>query len=248
MLAVAPVESVKAEGKFTLQSTSNHSFSPEGSISISNVNGSISIEGWDKAEVQIEITKKAKFSEDIEGATVSKKVSNDSISLKSQLKTNRRGFLGLRRKSSTASISYRIHAPRTATIKRVKSVNGPIRVQQFDGVVKGSTVNGPAELSNLTGDIEVSTVNGAIKAQLSNDIQAPEIELDTVNGSIELQLPESTSARFRGKSINGDIRNDFGLDVKKKFPIGKQLSGKTGTGEAEIELSTVNGRIVIKKL
>lgn len=247
MLAVAPIEPADTEGNYTLQSTSTRAFSPEGSIRISNVNGSIHIEGWNKPELRMEVTKKAKFSEDIEGATISEKISADSLSLKTSLKTSRRGFLGLRSKSSSASIDYRIWAPKTAAIKRIESVNGPIVIHDFEGMVNGSTVNGPAELKALRGNIKVSTVNGAIKVSLDAEAPNQEIELDTVNGSIGLQAPSSINATFRGKSINGEIQTDFGLEVKKQFPVGKKLSGKTGSGGTEIELNTVNGRISIEK-
>ena len=248
MLALAPLTNVEGATKITTTSETTRPFSTEGSIQIENVNGSITVMGWDRPQLKVEITKKAKFQEDHDGIVIQEKASEEHLSIKTQIKSKRRGFLGLTRKSSTGSVTYRIWAPRTARLEEIRSTNGSVNITQMEAEVNAQTVNGPADASGLAGPARISTVNGSISAQYNRTLDSGSIELESVNGRIQLSLPEDTNATVRAKTTNGNIENDFGLGAKKRFPIGRDLNGDIGGGGIKLRLKTVNGSIDIKKL
>ncbi|HET6564500.1 MAG TPA: hypothetical protein VFG52_03730, partial [Xanthomonadales bacterium] len=56
------------------------------------------------------------------------------------------------------------------------------------------------------------------------------------------------SARVSAETLNGGINgDDFGLEVDKGSFVGKDMDGNIGSGEARIDLDTVNGGIRIRK-
>jgi DUF4097 and DUF4098 domain-containing protein YvlB len=68
-----------------------------------------------------------------------------------------------------------------------------------------------------------------------------EISLSSVNGTIEVFL--DGSAEIEAETVNGRIRNDFGIEVKKGKYVGSSMSGSIGGGGPAIEIETVNGGI-----
>ncbi|MGA1309381.1 MAG: DUF4097 family beta strand repeat-containing protein [Gemmatimonadaceae bacterium] len=90
-----------------------------------------------------------------------------------------------------------------------------------DAKVTASTVNGSVALTEIGGDVEAATVNGSITARsLKGRVNA-----STVNGSITAQ-GAMVGDGVGYKSVNGSIT----------------VTVPEGTG-AELDLSTVNGRI-----
>jgi hypothetical protein len=71
-----------------------------------------------------------------------------------------------------------------------------------------------------------------------------------VGGKIELLLPESTSAQFEITGhAGGKIINELSEDQvnKAKYGPGRWLEFSMNGGNAQVEASTVHGKILLKK-
>jgi len=126
-----------------------------------------------------------------------------------------------------------------------RTVNGGIDAANLGGDVEASTVNGSIHVST-SGYAEATTVNGSIVASLGRAAWADALEFRTVNGGITLDLPASLSAEVRAKTVNGDIVTDFPLMVTGRLGP-RSLHGTIGSGGRQLELSTVNGSIRLRK-
>jgi DUF4097 and DUF4098 domain-containing protein YvlB len=103
-------------------------------------------------------------------------------------------------------------------------------------------------LQNLKGDVDLETTNGGIEARFDTLAGTQRVSADTVNGRITLYLPADASARLSAETINGGINaEDFDLEVDSGGFVGKDLDGTIGSGEARINLDTVNGGIRVRK-
>ena len=64
-------------------------------------------------------------------------------------------------------------------------------------------------------------------------------------GDVEITLPPNASANVDGRTRNGDIVSDFALAISGDEE--KTVSGRIGSGEARISLSTENGDLGIRR-
>ena len=219
-----------------------------GRVSVSNVNGSVVVEGWDKNEVRLEATKIADSKEALAEVEIKVDSRADAFSVEADYGNWRRdrGEKGWKNHSKL-EVQFRLMVPRTAVLDEVETVNGSVTVSNFVNVTKISAVNGNVQASNLRGAANLSTVNGEVTADFDRLETGTKINLSTVNGRVNLTLPSDANATIRADSLNGSITNDFGLPVRKGQYVGRDLYGKVGSGEVQIRLNSVNGGLAISR-
>lgn len=125
------------------------------------------------------------------------------------------------------------------------TVNGAIEATGLRSDVEASTVNGGIEVET-TGRAQGQTVNGGVKVALGRADWSGEWEFSTVNGGIDVTLPANASLRVEAETVNGDITTDFPLTVEGRFGP-RSVRGTIGSGGRDLELSTVNGSIRLRK-
>ena len=126
-----------------------------------------------------------------------------------------------------------------------RTVNGAIEVARLRSDVIAETTNGKVRVET-TGSARAKSVNGTVIAAIGRLDGMMPLEFETTNGSVELQLPGGANADIRASTVNGNISTDFPLTVSGKFGP-KSIHGRLGSGGREIKLSTVNGRIALKR-
>lgn len=222
-----------------------YTFNPNGKIEIGNLNGSITIEAWDNPQIKLEYVKVADNRERLADVDVKIDAAQDVFRAKTDYVKKKDGWTW---KSGKLYVEFRLMVPRTAILDEISSVNGKIIISNMTNSVEASAVNGNILAKNLSGALELSTVNGTINAELTSLNAGSEVELSTVNGTVNLYLPSIVDAAFSGSTVNGSIKSDFDLNVKKnKYGTGSSLSGALGSGSSQVKLSSVNGTLAIKQ-
>lgn len=219
-----------------------------GYLSLENVNGDVTIEGWPKDEVSITAVKKGdgKVLDRIEIVIdVDKHKGKDWIDIETDYSDSTSGFLGFLK--SSGSVDYAIKAPAGVILEDIELVNGNLRVSGIKGSLSLSTVNGSITATGMSGSAWAETVNGNLDLSFEKMGDGQTVDLESVNGAIVLRLPATASARVEAETLNGDIANEFGLAVEKEDWIGRSMEGLIGPGGARITLETVNGSIDIQK-
>jgi DUF4097 and DUF4098 domain-containing protein YvlB len=213
------------------------SLSPNGRISLDNMNGNVKITGWDRAEVEIDAVKQGRDQQRLDEARIEVESSSDAVSIRTQYPHDHTN-------NNPATVQYTLNVPQSARFDRINLVNGSLTVQKFVGEVNANLVNGTAYIGGLVGGANVSSVNGGIEANYTSLNNVREIKFKSVNGSVHLGLPASPNADVKASTVTGSIQCDFPLTVRGSF-IGHNLSGTLGSGGTQIELSNVNGGIRI---
>lgn len=150
----------------------------------------------------------------------------------------------------------------TGPAKRVRagSTNASVTIRGTSGAIEAETTNGSLEVSG--GDFQearLETVNGAIRFD-GGLIVGASLDVESVNGSIELRLPANVGADFTISSYGGAIDSDFEVKLGPG-PIRSPRRGRerhhdeheremqfsTGGGGAKIAITTLNGRIALRK-
>ena len=219
--------------------------SSEARISLENINGSIEITGGGD-EVVITAYKKAGKQEYMDELEVNIDATEDYIRIETNHPNSDGGWFKWGNDSS-GSVSYVLSVPADVDLDVIETVNGDVEISGIDGNVKASTVNGSLEVSGVRADVRLETVNGSVKAGFDELGGDQRVDAEAVNGRITLMLPGDASARIEADTVNGSIdADDFGLEVEKGF-VGRELSGKIGSGDARVTLDTVNGSIRINQ-
>jgi DUF4097 and DUF4098 domain-containing protein YvlB len=193
------------------------------------------------------------FSGAIEVRDVSGRVKAESVS----------GSITITGKASEVdaeSVSGAVSITGPATRVRAGSTNASVTIRGSSGVIQAETTNGALEVSG--GDFQearLESVNGVIRFDGGLRTGAS-LDVETVNGSIELRLPANVGADFTISTYGGAIDSDFEVRLapsrskpgqrgrdRHRDEHEKELQFSTGGGGANVAVTTLNGRIALRK-
>ncbi len=223
--------------------------SPEGRVSLENINGAVKIKVWDRNEVQVDAVKHAYRKERLVEVRIEIDATPDFVRIRTRYPEHNEnsGDDERGRYNNPASVEYSVTVPRRARLESVDLVNGALDVDSVEGGVKASCVNGRLTARGLTGEAKLSTVNGPLEALFARLDETKAISLGSVNGPVSLTIPSNSNATIKANTVHGPISNDFGLEVQDGEYVGHDLHGQLGTGGPRIKVGNVNGGISIKR-
>ena len=158
------------------------------------------------------------------------------------------------------SVSGAVSITGPATRVRAGSTNASVTIRGTSGVLHAETTNGALQVSG--GDFQeahLESVNGVIRFE-GGLLTGASLDVESVNGSIELRLPANVGADFTVSSYGGAIDSDFEVRLapsrdrptqrgrdRHRDDHEKELHFTTGGGGANVAVSTLNGRIALRK-
>ncbi|HEU4522049.1 MAG TPA: DUF4097 family beta strand repeat-containing protein [Thermoanaerobaculia bacterium] len=223
---------------------------PGTSFEIENVNGSITISGWDQPQVRIYALKKVRgngeaAAQAMKALRVEVRQTDRSISIETiyPKKSDLGIFDYLWGKEVNASVKYEIQVPRSMNIS-ADTVNGGIRVTDISGEIELDTTNGKIGVENCSGSVEASTTNGGIDVELLSVAHGKDMSFETTNGRITLAVPANLAADINASTTNGSVRSDLPLTMSRMSRT--SIRGTLNGGGPEIKLRTTNGGIDIR--
>ena len=215
-----------------------------GRVSVSNINGSIVVDAWDRNEVKLEAVKIADSKETLSEVELKIESTPAAFSVETDYdKWKDRNDWG--HNNRRLEVQFHLTVPRGAVLDEIETVNGSVTVANFSNYTKISAVNGNVKAANLRGTANLSTVNGEVAADFDQLETGSKISLSTVNGRVNLLIPSDSSVTLKADSVNGNIANDFGLPVHKGEYVGRDMYGKLGNGDVQIKLNSVNGQLSV---
>jgi hypothetical protein len=119
-----------------------------------------------------------------------------------------------------------------------------LHITEAHGGVRVTTHSKNIDLAQVSGDTYVDDRDGNITIEPAG-VYGVEARNSHGHGDIELTLPGNASATVDGRTRNGDIVSDFPLAISGDDS--KTASGKIGSGQAKVTLSTDVGDVRIKR-
>src|SRR5437868_7899447 len=178
----------KAQQDETERFEQSYPLNANGRVAVSNVNGSITVESWEKNEVRLEAVKTADSKETLDEVQIKVESRPDSFSVETDYGNWQRQNNGSWR-NRKVDVQFHLWVPRGAVLDEVETVNGSVTVSNFSNVTKISAVNGNVNAANLRGTANLSTVNGEVAADFDRLETGSKISLSTVNGRVNLTIP-----------------------------------------------------------
>jgi len=212
----------------------------DGTVSISNVAGSVEVQGWSRK--QVEVT--GELGSDADELIFERDGNDILIKVKVPRHHGRR-----------ISSDLIVKVPEASSLE-VNTVSADIEIDNVEGEQDLESVSGDIETGAYAKDIDISSVSGDVVIQgdrkpirtrlnsVSGDIEAEdlsgEIEAETVSGDVE--IVNGSFSRALAHSVNGEILfhaellNDGRLDVET-------INGEVDVKFQGFDIETFNGEI-----
>src|SRR5688500_13306181 len=263
-LALATPAQAKETVKETFKKT--YSLQAGGELRVENTNGGITVEAWDRNEVQVEAIKKVraesaeKARDAMKTLRIEVKPAAGALQILTRYAKNEGDsfFEWLSGNSVSMSVTYKIKAPRelvsnlqstngglrlvgTRGRAELSTTNGGVSVEDVEGNIRLRSTNGGLTVVNAAGTLDGVTTNGGISAQL-NEVDG-DLTLRTTNGGVTLRLPENLRASVDIATSNGGIHSDLAVEGGQKTK--RSLTGDINGGGGKLHVRSTNGGVRI---
>jgi DUF4097 and DUF4098 domain-containing protein YvlB len=206
-----------------------------GSVAVENVQGEVSVEGWDRAEVEI---------------TAAKIGSGQGNHLEDVRVVTELGVRSLKFRTvypphleEPVRVNYRLRVPRQVRLSSLRTLEGNISVRNVEGSVDARTLSGNIEQMDVTGRVVARALTGSILVSLrALPVGTAPLLLDTVNGNIALLLPPRPNADLELSTVAGTIEGNYAFQISS-IPGDTTRRTRLGLGGVTISLRTVRGSI-----
>jgi hypothetical protein len=199
----------------------NHVIGANGTFSLQNVSGDVSVRGVDGDEVRVTATS-SHGSKDSLPLTVRRTEGGLHIELEQRTFE----FLGIRG-SRGDSIDFQCEVPRGARVE-INGVSSDLTIAGLGGEQTYKTVSGDIQISGLGGRIALNTVSGDVDLVADQPVSA---NLTTTSGDVEIATPMLTDLQLR--TVSGDAK------IRAGFAAGPQHSVESVSGDLSVE--SLNG-------
>ena len=210
----------------------------DGTVSISNIAGSVEVQGWSRNQVEVS----GELGDDVEELIF--KRDGDEIQIK--VKSRRRNShdvdsdlvvkVPVRSSLEVHTVSADIDITEVTGEQSIESVSGDIATEAQTSDLDINSVSGDLEiagdnksmrsrLSSVSGDIDTENLAGEIGAEsVSGDLVVADgvfdrVMLGTVNGDIVFHARLLDDGRLDVETVNGDVNIEFAGDVSARFDI-----------------------------
>jgi len=250
LLSAGAAPPVRAQGPAVEQFERTVPLASGGTFSLSNVNGSIDIEGWDRDLVEISARKfTTGTAENLRQVGIDVSVSSGSVSVATHYPEG---------SGVEVNVEFRVRVPARVHLASVGTVNGSVTVHDVSGDGSLAAVNGNVLLARGAGIFSARATNGNVSLELlslegglapsgdsARSTQRGGITAQTVNGSVMVALPADAGAELEARTQNGDFSSDLPL-LAHTSAAGRAIRGRVGSGGPPLYLRTVNGSIRLR--
>jgi hypothetical protein len=221
----------------------SYSLAEGGEVQIGGPTGSVDVQGVDGRTVDVRAQRIAHASTDEAAREIVPRIGirEEASPTRVVLRTEPLGGIVI---GVGVEVRYDVKAPKTATI-RVRTGNGGVHVSGFTGRVIVNSSRGEVTADDLGGGVELRSVNGNAKIALAS-VGADLIDLRVTNGALTLTLPGTASANLLATCTNGTIDVSLLNLERMGEQTPRRVRGRLNSGGTPIELSTINGNILVE--
>lgn len=247
------VSELPSSGEESRSGSRTYSVDADTRLSVQNQNGSVTVEGYDGDDVELDFEIRGPSSEAVDGVAVTESQTDGQLRLETKYDTDQR----------RASVTLTIRCPSDVSVGQIATNNGSVEVTGVAGDVELESENGDLTARNVEGMVALTTdvgsitardIGGVTSARTSNgsiEIDVPAIEGDvtirTPNGSIDAALAAELDAAVSATTTNGSVEL-HDLDLADAKTSRTSVSGSLGDGTHDLALETTNGSIDLRAL
>ena len=197
-----------------------------------NCGGFLSIEGWDKNVVSVDVEASR---DNIDDYDIKFNKTNDGIEVESDTKHE---------SSNNGGLQFVFKVPLRFNLK-IDLKGGGIKIKNVNGTISGHTIGGPLDLGNLKGNLDLETMGGPIKLY-DSEVDG---KIHTMGGPVEIvnvkgDIKGTTNG---GPVIMKNVTSKFGSSSGNAIIV-SSMGGSINVDEAPsgANLKTMGGSINVK--
>lgn len=221
-------------------------FDPNGRLSLSTHNGSVTVTTWDQPRIDINARiepAEMGYDEDVDKVDIRVTGSGGSVRVETNydaVASRASWFLGTTR--SLPLVHYTISLPPGASVE-IEDHNATVRIAGVQGDVRVNAHNGRIDLSDVFGGVDVDAHNADVRVAFARFMRASSIE--THNGEIDIHMPNDAHFNLNARGHHLDMRSDFAV-LAREFSR-ESYVGNVNGGGPELRLTTHNGSLRLKR-
>jgi hypothetical protein len=246
---------------------------PGAQVQLTNLNGGVTFEAWDRNEVRVEAEKQVKARDSDTARKVMAQIhvdaAPDSAGLRVDTRMPKRGETGggfwdaIFGNDVNYGVTYTVHVPRRTAVvvqnsnggielkgtqgdAHLRTSNGGLTVREVEGDLELKTSNGGITVAHSAGALSARTSNGAIQAELTDFPASANLTLESTNGGISIRLPRDARFSLDAATSNGGVDSDFSIPGTKTGR--SKLQGDVNGGGSKLVIHTSNGGIHVRSL
>ena len=232
--------------RFTGQESKTFAVSGSPRVNVGTFDGSITVHGWDKAEVMYTATKRAGDDDQLKRIAIDSDQQGSTVSIIAKSEEH------------NGSAELDVYVPRHAILHvssddgrlNLDGVNGEITLRTGDGSIKVNNGGGQLQVNTGDGSIHVTNFEGQVDARTGDgsillDGNFNSLSARTGDGSISLTVPGGSNFTIETNAEN-DVTNE-GLALAEDIaPSQRVKRWKVGNGGKVFVLNTGDGKIVLR--
>jgi hypothetical protein len=238
-----PMDAGEEEGKAAAGAqsvvTKTYPLAPDGSFSLRNFNGDITVEGWDEQQAEVKIIKRSGGNPAHAAFHVADEAGANRLVFNSTPERTGGGMQEVR---------YEVKLPRNLRELEIVSMKSNVElVNVHSASISINVQQGNIELDDVSGTVNSRTTKGNTTVVLAEAAKGTPQVFNGIHGDIELELAPGTNAELKAETVDGEIDVDEDLHIKvEQRMIGQQAVGRLGTGGQPIVVKVISGNIKIK--
>lgn len=226
-------------------------------VSVSNVNGNVTITPSTTGKVEVLGTKRgsgnslnhirADVQQTSRGIVVCVLYDENSYCDDNGNHSNNRGWRD--DDWGNARIDLQVAVPTNLQVS-ASSVSGDVSVTGAQGDVRANTVSGDVILDKLhASSIKANTVSGDLQVRVDELMGRGDFSFNTVSGDLTLMVPRNFDADLTMSSVSGDVSSDFALTVGANSRMRRgSVEARIGNGGRRLDVHSVSGSLHLRAL
>jgi len=217
----------------------------ESSISVNNINGSVTVQTADTDTAEVLIVRSAKTQEDLQNYR-KVKIEESGNKLRIGIENDRKSLFSSLGKIPEGRQRVIVKIPRQVNYNSY-NVSGDITLGEIRGRVGLHEINGQIKAARIAGPTEIGNVNGNIEATFAQ-LDGKGVEVFDINGNIELRFEGTVNADLNAWSITGQLNPELpDVQARDEEQSRGRLKARIGTGGTQIRVGGVNGNVTLLK-
>lgn len=215
--------------------TARFALPPGGALAVENVQGAVSVEGWERAEVAVTVTKTALAPTDrLDDVRVGVESGAESLTLRTLYPSDL---------EEPIRVDYQLRVPHRVRLERLRTLVGDINIRDVEGPVDARSLHGNIIEEDVAGPLVAQALTGDIAVSL-RALPGPStpLLLDTVSGNLDLLLPPGADADLELRTVAGRIEGNYLFEVSA-VPGDGTRRARVGHGGVRVRLQTIRGNI-----
>jgi DUF4097 and DUF4098 domain-containing protein YvlB len=209
-------------------------------LSVSNVRGSITVEGDERDDIQVTAVKRLEGCREPERTEVEMRQDGERVVIKTRYQDKDRGLIR-RHGAGVCAVDYRVRVPMNCDVA-VTQVEGTVHVQGVTGRVEVNAVQGAVELREIAGRTQVR----AVSASVEGAGWSGRATVDTVSGAV--QIAGAQLSRVKASTVSGGVAVETTIDEEGRYDFNSVSGDVTfflpAEGGVESRGTTISGHLV----